>query len=29
MTNREENLKKINADFEKMSDEELENVSGG
>jgi len=29
MSNREENLKKINDELEKLSDEELENVSGG
>ena len=29
MTTREENLKKINAELEKLSDEELENVAGG
>ena len=29
MANREENLKKINAKLEKMSDEELEQVAGG
>ena len=29
MTNREENLKKINAELEQLSDEELEQVSGG
>ena len=27
--NREENLKKINAELEKLSDEELEQVAGG
>ena len=26
---REENLKKLNAEFEKLSDEELEKVAGG
>ena len=29
MATRDENLKKINEQLEKMSDEELENVSGG
>ena len=29
MANREENLKKINAELEQLSDEELENVAGG
>ena len=29
MENREENLKKINAELEQLSDEELENVAGG
>ncbi len=29
MANREENLKKINEELEKLSDEELENVAGG
>ncbi len=29
MTNREENLKKINAGLEQLSDEELERVAGG
>lgn len=29
MANREENLKKINAELEMLSDEELENVAGG
>ena len=29
MANREENLKKINAEFEKLSDEELEKIAGG
>ena len=29
MANREENLKKINAELEKLSDEELEKVAGG
>ena len=29
MATREENLKKINAKLEKMSDEELEQVAGG
>ena len=29
MSNREENLKKINDELEKLSDEELEKVSGG
>ena len=29
MTTREENLKKINDDLEKLSDEELDNVAGG
>ena len=29
MTNREENLKKINFELEKLSDDELEKVSGG
>ena len=29
MANREENLKKINLELEKMSDEELDNVAGG
>ena len=29
MANREENLKKINAELEKMSDEELDKVAGG
>ena len=29
MATREENLKKINDELEKMSDEELENVAGG
>ena len=29
MVSREENLKKINAEIEKLDDEELENVAGG
>ena len=29
MANREENLKKINYELEKMSDEELDQVAGG
>ena len=29
MSNREENLKKINAELEMLSDDELEKVSGG
>ena len=29
MANREENLKKINAELEKLSDEELEKIAGG
>jgi len=29
MANREENLKKINEELEKLSDEELEKVAGG
>ncbi len=29
MANREENLKKINAELEQLSDEELEKVAGG
>ncbi|MBR4903613.1 MAG: bacteriocin [Selenomonadaceae bacterium] len=29
MATRDENLKKINAELEKMSDEELEQVAGG
>ena len=29
MANREENLKKINVELEKLSDEELDNVAGG
>ena len=29
MTTREENLKKINEELEKLSDEELEKVAGG
>jgi len=29
MTTREENLKKINAELENLSDEELENIAGG
>ena len=29
MTNREENLKKINAELELLSDDELEKISGG
>ena len=29
MANREENLKKINAELEMLSDEELEQVAGG
>ena len=29
MATREENLKKINAELEKLSDEELEKVAGG
>ena len=29
MTNREENLKKLNDELEKLSDEELDNVAGG
>ena len=29
MANREENLKKINDELEKLSDEELDNVAGG
>ena len=29
MANREENLKKINVELEKLSDEELEQVAGG
>ena len=29
MANREENLKKINAELEKLSDDELEQVAGG
>ena len=29
MATREENLKKINDELEKLSDEELENVAGG
>ena len=29
MANREENLKKINAELEQLSDEELEQVAGG
>ncbi len=29
MANREENLKKISAELEKLSDEELEQVAGG
>ena len=29
MANREENLKKINSELEKLSDEELEGVAGG
>ena len=29
MANREENLKKINAELEQLSDEELEEVAGG
>jgi len=29
MANREENLKKINAELEQLSDEELESVAGG
>ena len=29
MANREENLKKINAELEKLTDEELEQVAGG
>ena len=29
MANREENLKKINAELEMLSDEELEGVAGG
>ena len=29
MATREENLKKINAELEKLSDEELEQVAGG
>ena len=29
MANREDNLKKINAELEKLSDEELEQVAGG
>ena len=29
MATREENLKKINAELEKLSDEELDNVAGG
>ena len=29
MTTREENLKKINAELEKLSDEELEQIAGG
>ena len=29
MTTREENIKKINAELEKLSDEELDKVAGG
>ena len=29
MSNREENLKKINAELEKLNDEELEKIAGG
>ena len=29
MTTREENIKKINEELEKLDDEQLENVSGG
>jgi len=29
MSNREENLKKINAELEKLSDDELEKIAGG
>jgi len=29
MANREENLKKISAELEKMSDEQLEEIAGG
>ena len=29
MANREENLKKINAELEQLSDEELEKIAGG
>ena len=29
MANREDNLKKINAELEKLSDEQLEQVAGG
>ena len=29
MENREENLKKINGQFEQMSDEQLERIAGG
>ena len=29
MANREENLKKINEELEKLSDEELEKIAGG
>ena len=29
MANREDNIKKINAELEEMSDEELDNVAGG